>query len=114
MNLSLAITTSTTVSSTSEWQQSLYMIGMLVLFFVVFYLFLIRPQKKKEKELNKQLEALRVGDKVVTIGGLVGYVANINDTEVTISTSVANTLVTFQKSAIGSVQSKDSDDTKTK
>ena len=43
------------------------------------------------------METLSVGDKIATIGGMVGYVANIKDDEVTISTSAANTLVTFTK-----------------
>ena len=71
--------------------------------FVVFYFILIRPQKKKDKELKEQMDKLQVGDRVVTIGGLVGFVANIKDDQITISTSAANTLVTFTKSAIQSV-----------
>ena len=50
---------------------------------------------------------MRVGDQVVTIGGLVGKVANIRDDEVTIMTSAANTLVTFKKSAISTIVSRD-------
>ncbi len=76
----------------------------LVLMFGLMYLIIIRPQKKKEKDLKKQVEAMAVGDNVVTIGGLVGKVVNIKDDEVTISTSVANTLVTFKKSAISTVK----------
>lgn len=81
-------------------------IGMLIVFFIVFWLILIRPQKKREKELRKQISAMRVGDKILTIGGLVGVVANIKDDEITIYTSAANTPVTFQKAAIQSVASR--------
>ena len=77
--------------------------AILILMFVVMYFILIRPQRKKEKELKEQMGKLSVGDRVVTIGGLVGFVANIKDDQVTISTSAANTLVTFTKSAINSV-----------
>ena len=77
--------------------------GILILMFVIMYFILIRPQRKKEKELKEQMGKLSVGDRVVTIGGLVGFVANIKDDQVTISTSAANTLVTFTKSAINSV-----------
>ena len=49
------------------------------------------------------MDALKVGDQVTTIGGIVGKVANIKDDEITISTSLANTLITFQKSAISTV-----------
>ena len=82
-------------------------LGLLVLMFVVFYFILIRPQRKKDKELKEQMSKLAVGDRVVTIGGLVGFVANIKDDQVTISTSAANTLVTFTKSAIQSVVKRD-------
>lgn len=80
---------------------------LLVLMFVVFYFILIRPQRKRDKELKEQMSKLSVGDRVVTIGGLVGFVANIKDNEITISTSAANTLVTFTKSAISSVVKRD-------
>ena len=81
--------------------------GILILMFVVFYFILIRPQRKKDKELKEQMNKLSVGDKVITIGGLVGFVANIKDNEVTISTSAAHTLVTFTKSAIQTIIKRD-------
>ena len=90
-----------------EMMGSFMSLGLLVLMFVVFYFILIRPQRKKDKELKEQMSHLCVGDKVVTIGGLVGFVANIKDNEITISTSAANTLVTFTKSAIQSVVKRD-------
>jgi len=52
---------------------------MLVLMFVVFYFILIRPQKKKEKELKNMLAALKVGDEVATIGGIHGKIVRIKD-----------------------------------
>ena len=86
---------------------SLMSVGLLVLMFVVFYFILIRPQRKREKELKEEVSKLSVGDRVVTIGGLVGFVANIKDNDITISTSAANTLVTFTKSAIQTVTKRD-------
>jgi|GEM_PF-358782 len=81
--------------------------GMFVFLVLIWYFAAWRPNKKKEKELNAKIEKMRVGDTVVTIGGLVGKVANIKGDEVTIMTSAANTLVTFKKNAIGSVISRD-------
>jgi preprotein translocase subunit YajC len=81
----------------------LSMVVPLGLMFVLMWLLLIRPQRKKEKKLKEQINSMIVGDSVVTIGGLVGRVVNLKDDEVTISTSVANTLVTFKKSAINTV-----------
>ena len=76
---------------------------ILIATVVIFYFLLIRPQRKRDKELRAQMDALKVGDQVTTIGGIVGKVANIKDDEITISTSLANTLITFQKSAISTV-----------
>lgn len=51
----------------------------LLLIIVVFYFFMIRPQMKKAKETKKYIEALKVGDKILTIGGIYGVVQKINE-----------------------------------
>ena len=53
----------------------------LILIFVIFYFFLIRPQQKKAKEHKIMVEGLKRGDKVVTTGGIVGRVERIIDNE---------------------------------
>ena len=53
----------------------------LILIFVIFYFFLIRPQQKKVKEHKLMVESLKRGDKVVTSGGIVGTVERIIDNE---------------------------------
>ena len=93
----------TEAQSAGGIQQILGLVVPLGLMFGLMYLLLIRPQKKKEKKLREQIEAMVVGDEVVTIGGIVGKIANIKDDEVTIATSVANTLVTFKKSSINTI-----------
>ena len=63
----------------------------LVLIFVIFYFFLIRPQQKKVKEHKKMVESLKRGDKVITSGGIVGSIERIIDddkVEVSISNDV--------------------------
>ncbi len=63
----------------------------LILIFVIFYFFLIRPQQKKVKEHKSMVQALKRGDKVVTSGGIVGTIERVvdNDTvEVSISDNV--------------------------
>lgn len=52
---------------------------MMILIFVVFYFFMIRPQTKKQKELQKQREAMKKGDKVVTAGGIYGEIKEVQD-----------------------------------
>jgi preprotein translocase subunit YajC len=56
----------------------------LVLIFVVFYFFMIRPQTKRQKEIKKQRESMKPGDPVVTSGGIYGKVKDIKDTTVTV------------------------------
>ncbi|MGG7567500.1 preprotein translocase subunit YajC [Rhodovulum sp. DZ06] len=51
----------------------------LILIFVIFYFFLIRPQQKRAKEHKAMLEALRRGDEVVTQGGIMGKVTKVKD-----------------------------------
>ena len=58
---------------------SMSFIIMMVLIFVVMWFFMIRPQQKKQKELNKFRESIKKGDKVVTIGGIYGTVAEVKE-----------------------------------
>tara|TARA_Y100000590_G_scaffold207607_1_gene235064 strand:+ start:1237 stop:1521 length:285 start_codon:yes stop_codon:yes gene_type:complete len=51
----------------------------LILIFVIFYFFLIRPQQKKVKEHKVMVESLKRGDKIITSGGIVGTVERIID-----------------------------------
>ena len=60
----------------------LTMLLMLALIFVVMWLFMIRPQQKRQKELNKFRDSLSKGDKVVTVGGIYGTVVEVNDNKV--------------------------------
>ena len=53
----------------------------LILIFVIFYFFLIRPQQKKVKDHKAMVEALKRGDKVITSGGIVGTVERVIDNE---------------------------------
>ena len=53
----------------------------LILIFVIFYFFLIRPQQKKVKDHKAMVEALKRGDKVITSGGIIGTVERVIDNE---------------------------------
>lgn len=52
---------------------------MIILIFVVMWLFMIRPQQKKQKEVEKFRQGLKKGDKVVTIGGIYGTVVEVKE-----------------------------------
>lgn len=70
--------------------------------FFVFYFFIIRPQSKRQKEIQKKVEAMKKGDKVVTSGGLIGQLNSID--EETVLLEVDNGVkVRFQKAAITDV-----------
>ena len=55
------------------------MIIMMVMLFVIMYFFMIRPQQKKQKEIQKMREALKVGDRIITSGGVYGKIKEIED-----------------------------------
>ena len=63
---------------------SMMMWLMLIMVFVVMWAFMIRPQRKQQKELEKFRNELKKGDKVVTVGGIYGTVAEISDRTVII------------------------------
>ncbi len=60
--------------------------GLIVLMFVVFYIFIILPQNKKQKKLRDMIETLAKNDKVMTTGGVIGTVVNKKDNVITIKT----------------------------
>ena len=54
---------------------------MMVAIFVIFWLFMIRPQQKRQKEIQQKREALTTGDRIVTSGGLFGVIRDIKEKE---------------------------------
>ena len=57
---------------------------MIVAMIAIFYFFMIRPQQKKQKEIKRQREAMKNGDKVVTAGGIHGKIKEIKETVIVI------------------------------
>ncbi len=74
--------------------------GPIILMFVVFYFLLIRPQKKREQEVQKMREAIEVGDEVVTIGGIVGRVVSIKEDTLVVETSAERSKLRLARWAI--------------
>ena len=87
-------------------QQMIMGIAMWAGLFAVFYFLLIRPQKKKEKQLKEMRETLAVGDKVTTVGGIIANVAKIEENFVVLELGPNRTKVPFEKWAIGTVETK--------
>jgi preprotein translocase subunit YajC len=75
-------------------------VGYLLFFIVVMYLLIFLPQKRKDKKAKQMLDALQVGNSIITIGGIFGRVINIKDDEVTIETSVERTKINVMKWAV--------------
>lgn len=78
----------------------------LVLIFVIFYFFLIRPQQKRAKEHKAMLEAVRRGDQVITGGGIHAKVTKVGENEEVEVEIAKDVRVKIQRATILSVQSK--------
>lgn len=76
----------------------------MILIFVVFYFFLIRPQRKKDKKVKEMLDNLKVSDRICTIGGIYGTIVAIKDDTVTLSVGKDNVNLVFARWAIRSVE----------
>ena len=81
----------------------------LILIFVVMYFFMIRPQKKQEKEANAMRDNLTVGDEITTIGGIIGKVVSIKEETCVIETTKDRTRIRILKSAVSRVDVKAED-----
>lgn len=78
-------------------------IALLVLFIVLIYFMMIRPQKKKEKADREMRSTIQVGDEVMTIGGVIGKVVKITDKSIVITTGAERNKIEFIKTAVSSV-----------
>ena len=78
-------------------------IAMVVVFGVIFYFFMIRPQKKQEKKDAEMRNSLQVGDEVTTIGGIIGKVVSIKEETFVLETTKDRTRIRFLRGAIRSV-----------
>lgn len=72
-------------TGTEASQQLISLVVILVVFFAVFYFLLIRPQRRRQKEHAALLLSLKRGDRVITAGGIVGTIEDIQENEVILS-----------------------------
>jgi preprotein translocase subunit YajC len=78
----------------------------MLLIFGVFYLLLIRPQQKKQRELQATIAELKTGDKVVTTGGVIGVITAVRDTSFLIR-SADKSILEIARSAVAGVDSEE-------
>ncbi len=72
----------------------------ILLMFAIFYFMLIRPQQKKQKELQKMVNELKKGDKVITNGGLIGTISSIQEDYFVLTLGDADAKAEVLKSAV--------------
>ncbi len=73
----------------------------LIIIVVIFYFLLIRPQQKRNKEHNKMINAIAVGDEVMTSGGIFGRISKVGMNSVTMN--LGNTEISIQKQSIQAI-----------
>ena len=87
---------------------------MLALMFVLLYFMMIRPENKRKKQAEEMRNNLRKGDQIVTIGGIVGRIAMINENTIVIETSDDRVRMEIAKWAVSSNESQKPEDKKSK
>ena len=79
----------------------------MVALFAIFYFLFIRPQRKKEKQLDQLRSSLEAGQMVTTIGGMLATIAKVEDEFVVLEVGPNRTKMPFKKWAIASVEKKE-------
>lgn len=85
----------------------LFSFAPLVLVFVAMYFLMIKPQKKRQREIEKMRNELTVGNRIITIGGFIGRITRINDDEIFIVLGSSKEQVAIRKWAVHSVLDPD-------
>lgn len=109
VGLSTAATTTTADASAATGTASatggiVELIVPMVLMFAVFYFLLIRPQRKKDKKVKDMLSALKVGDRISTIGGIYGTILSIKDDTIDLNVGKDNVKLVLARWAIRQVE----------
>lgn len=78
----------------------------MLLVFGVFYLLLIRPQQKKQRQLQAQIADLKAGDKIVTTGGVIGTITAVKDTSFLVR-SADKSILEIARSAVAGIDSEE-------
>ncbi len=86
----------------------------MAIFILVFYVLIIRPQKKQEREVTDMRASVKVGDDVVTIGGIMGNVTRVTDDEISIEVGASKVKLNLKKWSLRDVVSVVRNDTNEK
>ena len=85
-----------------NFQQIATMVLPFILMFGVFYFLLILPEKKRKKKYGAMIDELKVNDKIITRGGIIGRIVKLKDDSVIIETTQDRTKIEFSKQGISS------------
>lgn len=78
----------------------------ILLIIGVFYVLLIRPQQKRQKELQETISQLKAGDRIVTTGGIIGTITNVRDTSFLIR-SAEKSILEISRSAVAGIEEEE-------
>lgn len=98
----LSLILSGTVASEGGGEMSVVMVQLVTFLMIIplFYFMIIRPQKKKDKQVQSMRNAVQIGDEIVTIGGIVGIVVNIKEDTFLIETGSDRSKIRVKRWAI--------------
>ena len=97
-----ASTDGTAATGAGQWTGLL----MMVVVFAVFYFLMIRPENKRKKKAQEMRDSIAVGDKITTIGGMIGKVVHVADDKITFETGEDRVRIEVTKWAISSNEGK--------
>jgi preprotein translocase subunit YajC len=78
----------------------------IILIFAVFYVLLLRPQQKRQRELQQTISQLKAGDRIVTTGGIIGTITTVRDTSFLIR-SADKSILEIARSAVAGVDEEE-------
>ena len=78
----------------------------ILLIIGVFYVLLIRPQQKRQRELQETISRLKAGDRIVTTGGIIGTITNVRDTSFLIR-SAEKSILEISRSAVAGIEEEE-------
>ncbi|SHH24841.1 preprotein translocase subunit YajC [Anaerosphaera aminiphila DSM 21120] len=81
----------------------------IIILFVIMYFMMIRPQKKKDAQMKEMIANLKVGDNIITIGGIMGKIVIVKDDYVCLETSGEKSRIDIMKWGINAVVNKTED-----
>ena len=97
-------TSGATPTGMNDWGSLLGMLIPMLIFVVFLYFIMIRPQKKKDKQVREMLNNLKNGDRICTIGGIYGTITGLKDDTVTLAVGNQDTHMVVARWAIRSVE----------